>query len=157
MLYQATDDSYKFCHHPNLVIFKSQLFCMWSNGKVHEDTVGQRVLYSQTSDGMKWSEPKQLTDLAEAAGVCVAAGWNALDQEIVAYYTRTGGSNFHPETMLMARTSLAMATDGDRRTKWRPGFFYRRASASCSQSVAVGWRVCGQGSRFWADALTSFE
>ena len=36
LLYRATDDGYKFCHHPNIVLYKNRLAVMWSNGIVGE-------------------------------------------------------------------------------------------------------------------------
>ena len=44
LLYQATEEDYKFCHHPNLVVYKNRLHAMWSNGLVGEDENGQRIL-----------------------------------------------------------------------------------------------------------------
>ncbi|MBC8354362.1 MAG: exo-alpha-sialidase [Planctomycetes bacterium] len=106
LLYQASDDDYKFCHHPNLVVFKNQLYCMWSNGLVHEDAPGQRILYSRSGDGVTWTKPELLTDDRQGKGICVAAGFHVIPNKLVAYYTATGGENFHPDTALMARTSL---------------------------------------------------
>ena len=28
LLFQATEDSYQYCHHPNLVVFQDKLYCM---------------------------------------------------------------------------------------------------------------------------------
>lgn len=105
MLYRAPDDGYRFCHHPNLVVFRGRMYCMWSNGKVNEDDAGQRILYCHTADGESWSQPRQLTDHRGGEGICVAAGWHVDGETLVAFYTTTGGSNFHPETCLRARTS----------------------------------------------------
>ena len=105
LLYQATDDGYKFCHHPNLILFSDRLYCMWSNGIVDEDAPGQRVLYSHSADGISWTKPALLTDDRHGKGICVAAGFHVSTDRLVAYYTTTGGENFHPDTSLMARTS----------------------------------------------------
>jgi hypothetical protein len=105
LLYRATDAGYKFCHHPNFVLFNDRLYCMWSNGLVHEDAPGQRILHSSTSDGDSWTDPKVLTDHDQGRGICVAAGFLVVDDLLIAYYTVTGGENFHPETALWARTS----------------------------------------------------
>ncbi len=105
VLYRATDDGHKFCHHPNLVVFKNRLYCMWSNGLVHEDKPGQRILYSHSSDGVTWSNHSLLTDHRHGNGICVAAGFHVASDRLVAYYTATGGENFHPDTSLLARTS----------------------------------------------------
>jgi hypothetical protein len=104
-LYRAPDDGYRFCHHPNLVVFRGRMYCMWSNGRVNEDDVGQRILYCHTEDGETWSQPAQLTDYRNGQGICVAAGFHVSADRLVAYYTTTGGSNFHADTCLRARTS----------------------------------------------------
>jgi len=105
LLYQANADGYKFCHHPNLVVFHDTLYCMWSNGLVDEDAAGQRILYSRTSDGHTWSRPEVLTDDRNGQGICVAVGFHVSEDEFVAYYTVTAGENFHPDTALFAKTS----------------------------------------------------
>jgi hypothetical protein len=105
LLYRATDDGYKFCHHPNLVVFRDRIYCMWSNGLVNEDDAGQRILYSHSADGSSWTAPTQLTDHQNGKGICVAAGFHVAGEELVAFYTTTGGTNFNPDTCLRARTS----------------------------------------------------
>ncbi|MBC8289625.1 MAG: exo-alpha-sialidase [Planctomycetes bacterium] len=105
MLYRAPDDGYRFCHHPNLVVFRGRIYCMWSNGKVNEDDAGQRILFCHTSDGKTWSKPRQLTDHRGGQGICVAAGWHVDGETLVAFYTTTEGSNFQADTCLRARTS----------------------------------------------------
>jgi glycerophosphoryl diester phosphodiesterase len=105
LLYRATDDGYKFCHHPNLVIFRDRLYCMWSNGLADEDSPGQRILYSSSLDGHTWTEPVVLGDDKRGKGTCVAAGFHVSGQTLVAYYTALGATHFHPDTALMAQTS----------------------------------------------------
>lgn len=105
MLFYATEDSYQYCHHPSLVVFKDRLYCMWSNGIIEEDQPGQRVLYCHTTDGSTWTKPKLLTDHQQGKGVSVAAGFLVSGDTLVAYYTATDGENFGAGTTLMARTS----------------------------------------------------
>jgi len=106
MLYRATDDGYKYCHHPNLTLFRDRLYCMWSNGITSEDKPGQRILYCSTADGVAWSEPAVLTEHLNGKGVCVAAGFRVAGDTLVAFYTTTPGDNFSSETALQARTSM---------------------------------------------------
>jgi hypothetical protein len=122
VLYRATKDGYKFCHHPNLAVYQGELYCMWSNGRVDEDGPGQRVLYSRSTDGDTWSKPSLLTDHRQGKGICVAAGFHAATDRLVAYYTATGGENFHPDTSLMTRTSRDGQTWSDPR-RITSGFF----------------------------------
>ena len=51
LLFRATETSYQYCHHPNLVVFRDKLFCMWSNGVIEEDMPGQRILYWHGGSG----------------------------------------------------------------------------------------------------------
>ena len=100
----------RFCHHPNLVVFREQLFCMFSNGLEGEDLPGQRVLYCRSPDGVNWSAAEVLAS-SGPEGTCIAAGWHSYmddsgEATLVAYFTVVaGGDNFHPETALHAVTS----------------------------------------------------
>jgi len=108
LLYQATADSYRFCHHPNLVEFKGELLAMWSNGREGEDEAGQRVLVSRSSDGENWSQPVPLVEPASENETYVAAGFHVAGDRLVAYFTAPvpGTHNlFHPDTALHAMAS----------------------------------------------------
>lgn len=89
VLYRATEDGFKFCHHPNLGVWNGRLYLMWSNGLTHEDHNGQRILYSSTVDGEHWSKPAVLAADHDGPGplACVAAGWHDAGETLVAYYT----------------------------------------------------------------------
>ena len=99
-LYVAADHKYKFCHNPQQVVFRGSLFATWSNGRVDEDAVGQRTLISSSPDGVRWGTPQWLT--GERHEICVAAGLHVFDDTLIAFFTVTGGTNFHPETALFA-------------------------------------------------------
>ena len=100
LIYRATEKTHKFCHHANLVVFRQRLYLMWSNGLVDEDSTGQRILMTWSSDGQAWETPRWLT--GEKDEICVAAGFHVHDQTLIAYFTVTGGTNFHPDTALYA-------------------------------------------------------
>ena len=100
LLYKATEKTHKFSHHANLVVFQEKLFMTWSNGLVDEDSPGQRILMSWSADGETWKPPQVLT--GEKHEICVAAGFHVSDETLVAYFTVTGGTNFHPDTALYA-------------------------------------------------------
>jgi hypothetical protein len=104
-IWRGAEESHRFSHHPNLVVWRGALHLIWSNGLVHEDSPGQRILYSRSDDGLEWSTPRTLADDRDGEGICVATGWVATESELVALYTVTGGENFHPETALHAITS----------------------------------------------------
>lgn len=100
LIYRATASTHKFCHHANLVVFRQRLYLMWSNGLVDEDSEGQRILMNWSADGETWESPAWLT--GEKQEICVAAGFHVHDDTLVAYFTVTGGTNFHPDTALYA-------------------------------------------------------
>ena len=104
-LYRATAESYRFCHHPNLALFRGRMYVMWSNGVKDEDAPGQRVLYCHSDDGRHWSSAQTLVHDREGEGICVAVGFLPCDERLVAFFTVTGGKNFHPDTALFAITS----------------------------------------------------
>ena len=100
LIYKATEKTHKFCHHANMVVFHQRLYLMWSNGLVDEDSEGQRILMTWSADGQAWESPQWLT--GEKHEICVAAGFHVHDGTLVAYFTVTGGTNFHPDTALYA-------------------------------------------------------
>ena len=104
ILYRASKDTEKFCHHPNAVVFDNQLLVMWSTGMVDEDASGQRVVYSASTDGLTWTDPVPLAE-PTPANVLVAAGFVVAGDQLVAFYTKTPGENFDEQTALYARTS----------------------------------------------------
>ncbi len=122
LLFRATEDSYQYCHHPNLIVFQDEIYCMWSNGIVAEDEPGQRILFSHTGDGSNWTEPLELANHKQGKGVCVSAGFRMSGETLIAFYTATDGENFGADTALLAKTS----TDGLTWSEPRPvtgGFF----------------------------------
>ena len=89
LVYQASPQNFKFCHHANLAVWRNKLFLMWSNGITHEDYNGQRILYATSDDGRNWSKPAVLAADPDGDGplACVAAGWHATEETLVAFYT----------------------------------------------------------------------
>ncbi len=126
-LFKATDEGgYRFSHHPGLVLFQGQLFCSWSNGIRHEDRPAQRVLYSHSADGRKWSPPQVLAAPTGKQDGCIAAGFLVAGKTLVAYYTLRHDypihNLHHPKNGLFAITS----SDGRRWSEPRrvaTGFF----------------------------------
>ena len=124
VLYKATAQTFRFCHHPNLVLRGNTVWCMWSNGRIGEDEPGQRILFSTARVGAlkRWTKPRELAADPTGKGACVAAGWVNAGEKLVAFYTITGGTNFDPKTALWARSSV----DGRSWTEPRrivPGFY----------------------------------
>jgi len=125
LLYEATNDGYKYSHHPNLGVFQGRLYAMWSSGIEHEDDNGQRVLYCQSRDGVHWTEPAVLIDDPDGDGplACVAAGFHATDDVLTAYYTTITRKH---ETFERDRLHAVTSGDGQKWSKPQPlgqGFF----------------------------------
>lgn len=53
---------WSFAHHPCITFFKGRFYVIWSNGHMHEDDVGQRILVSTSRDFNDWTEPSPLLD-----------------------------------------------------------------------------------------------
>jgi hypothetical protein len=122
LLYHAEKGDHQFCHHPSLVRFKGRFYCSWSNGVVGEDELGQRILISSSTDGLKWSTPRPLAIDPAGRGACVAAGFLATESRLTAFYTVTGGSNFHADTAVWAKTSTD-AKEWSQPQRVQSGFF----------------------------------
>ncbi|MBT6158214.1 MAG: hypothetical protein HOL01_20475 [Planctomycetaceae bacterium] len=109
VIYKATKDGYKFCHHSNLVVFKDRLYAMWSNGKVGEDVNGQRILGCSTDDGVHWTQPMVITadpDGPKGPRAAVAAGFHVHADTLTAFYTSIiSGKQIDPRSTLYAITT----------------------------------------------------
>ncbi len=132
LLYRAAEDGYKFCHHPNLVVFQDRLRAVWSNGLVGEDENGQRILHSHTSDGLAWSTPVVLAedpDGPDGPLAAVATGFHVAGDTLVAYNTAIMDKHpIHADNALYARTSTDAETWGPPR-RLAEGFFIERPRA----------------------------
>jgi len=110
-IHRSTESSgFRFCHHPSLVVFRGRLYCSWSNGIVHEDRPGQRVLYASSTDrGRTWSAAKVLSAPVGDRDGCIASGFLVTGQTLVAYYTVRHDYPVHnlhnPKNGIFARTS----------------------------------------------------
>lgn len=109
-VYRASDDNYKFCHHPCLIEFKGLLYCVWSNGKVGEDEPGQRLALATSRDAKNWSAAKPLFSIDQSKPyeehVFVASGLLVWAKKLVVFYTITPGKNFHEDTGLYFSESV---------------------------------------------------
>jgi hypothetical protein len=142
ILYRASQTGYKFCHHGQLIVFQDRCYAMWSNGVLAEDTPGQRILMCSSKDGRKWTKPKVLVEAGDGKGICVATGFRVHRNQLIAYYTITGGTNFHPDTALYASVS----NDG---SKWAPskritkGFFINPPLPLSNGHLVIGGEHVG--------------
>ncbi len=145
-VYEATQDNWKFSHTSNLIVFKNKLHLMWSNGVVDEDTAGQRILHSTSSDGVKWSTPVPLMtpDMMSdnESGALMSSGWHVHGNTLLAYATWSQSAKFadYSQTMLWAVSS----SDGKKWSKPQsvvPGTYLEGPRATPSGT----WLLLGQG------------
>lgn len=145
-VYEATEDNWKFSHTSNLIVFKDKLHLMWSNGMVDEDTAGQRILYSNSSDGVNWSEPIPIMtpDMISdnEKGALMSSGWHTHKGTLFGYATWSESSRFadFEQTMLWAVKTI----DGKNWTNPQqvvPGTYLEGPR----QVGAGSWILLGQG------------
>jgi len=109
LLYQPETD-WTYSHHASITWFKGRYYAIWSNGREHEDSYGQRVLVAKSEDFAHWTAPEPLINsLPGTQGelVLTAAGFHQHEGTLVAY---AGQYEFDKaDTHLRALTS----TDGD--------------------------------------------
>lgn len=77
-----------YSHHASITFFKGLFYAIWSNGRVHEDEPGQRVLIAASADGVAWSEPQPLVGPLRGKDselVLTAAGFHQYKGTLVAY------------------------------------------------------------------------
>lgn len=82
------EQQWMYSHHPSITVFKGRYFAIWSNGRLNEDDVGQRVMISSSSDGLEWTIPVPLVDSVQGQHselVLTAAGFHQYKGTLVAY------------------------------------------------------------------------
>lgn len=83
------DGDWAFAHHGFIAQFKGELYAMWSNGRAHEDDLGQRVMYSHSDNFGSWSTPEPLVDSVmgeQSEAVLFPAGFFVDGDTLIAYY-----------------------------------------------------------------------
>ena len=89
-LYTPQKD-WSFCHHPAISFFDGRFYATWSNGFIHEDDYGQRMMFSTAERFDQWSEPEVLAGPPPSKhgtepAILTAAGMHVADGSLVAYY-----------------------------------------------------------------------
>ena len=90
LIYAPTTD-WTYSHHPSLTYFNGRFRAIWSNGRVNEDDVGQRVLIASSADFRTWTTPRPLVDTMmgkHSERVLTAAGFHRHAGTLVAYFGR---------------------------------------------------------------------
>lgn len=89
VLYDPDQPGWTFSHHASITHFKGVFYAIWSNGRQHEDDVGQRVLLSTSDDFYHWTKPVPLVDSRKGDHsdvVLTASGFHAAENKLVAYF-----------------------------------------------------------------------
>ncbi len=90
LMHRASSWGEAYSHHPQIMSHKERLWVTWSLGHLHEDTPGQRMVYSTSDDGgATWTAPATLVAAqdGEHAPTCVTSlGMRAAGDTLVAYY-----------------------------------------------------------------------
>jgi hypothetical protein len=87
LIYKAMSP-WSYSHHAHITYFKGRYYVMYSNGWMHEDDVGQRVMLSTSADFQRWTAPKPLVDsmMGQHFGLTLTAGgWHVCKDTLVAY------------------------------------------------------------------------
>jgi hypothetical protein len=105
----SPDKEWLYSHHPAIIHFKDKFIAIWSNGLIDEDSPGQRVVTSSSTDFIHWSAPAVLASpkkTNDTLNVLTAAGFYQHGGTLVAYYGEY--TRHRANTHLWAKTS----TDG---------------------------------------------
>lgn len=97
-IYQP-ESAWTYSHHASITHFNGRFHAIWSNGHIHEDYPGQRILTASSSDFVEWSEPHPLIDTLQGKHselILTAAGFHQYDGELIAYY---GQYEYLPEAL----------------------------------------------------------
>jgi len=79
---------WSYSHHAHITYFKGRYHVMYSSGWIDEDDVGQRVMFSTSTDFQTWTPPQPLaeTRMGEHFGLTLTAGgWHIYKDTLVAY------------------------------------------------------------------------
>ena len=89
MLFEPTENDWKYDHHQSVGVFQNRLFAIWSNGLRDEDSPGQRVMYAFRGDSGTWNSPRVLfqpdIDPDGRLRILTAAGFHQYGGTLVAY------------------------------------------------------------------------
>ena len=140
MIFHASEDTYKYSHHPNFATFKDRLYLMWSSGKEGENQNGQRIVCRSTADGTNWTPLATIAEDPDGPGKLhgVAAGFLVRGGKLYAFYSGAFEEQpLHPESTLFARYT----TDGVRwseQIRIAQGFFNQPPRELPGGRVVIG-------------------
>ncbi len=84
------EKEWTYSHHQSITFFEDRFFAMWSNGRQNEDSIGQRVLFSTSTDFLNWTLPTIMAeperDKEGKERVLTAGGFHQYKGTLVAYF-----------------------------------------------------------------------
>jgi len=145
VVYHATDQNWKFCHTPNLMVYNDQIYLMWSNGLRDEDSAGQRILFSVSKNGIDWSVPEVLLSPSMISDdpnmALMSAGWNVAEGVLTAYATLAPEGEF-----AQMNVPQLWALDSHDGKNWgEPYKVVRGLFLEGPKKTGSGWVLLGQG------------
>ncbi|MBE6633635.1 MAG: hypothetical protein E7620_04735 [Ruminococcaceae bacterium] len=100
----APMEGWSYSHHAHITFFKGRFFAAWSNGRVNEDDLGQRVMLAESADGLQWEKHRPIVTpelLGDPTRVLTAAGFHTHEGRLYLYY---GSYNYEQESLQDANT-----------------------------------------------------
>lgn len=88
---------WSYSHHAHITYFKGKFLAIWSNGRVHEDDLGQRVVLAESIDGENWGNVRPILTvemLGDIKKVVTATGFHIYEDTLYVYY---GAYNYEEE------------------------------------------------------------
>lgn len=82
-------EGWSYSHHAHITFYKGKFRAIWSNGRVNEDDLGQRVMLAESFDGETWENIRPILTpemLGDAKKVVTAAGFHIYNDTLYAYY-----------------------------------------------------------------------
>lgn len=102
---------WSYSHHAHITFFKGKFWAIWSNGRVNEDDLGQRVMMAESLDGVTWTNLHPVVTpemLGDATKVVTAAGFHINGEILNLYY----GSYNYSNVSLQDNDTVRPAADG---------------------------------------------
>lgn len=124
-VYRAEGDDYCYNHHAQIFQFNDRYFIGWSAGWTNEDSPGQVVRYSVSSDGKTWSEPKEVMPPPEDRLRWTMGGFWELDGKLY---------------LLAGRATRARYVDGE----VEPGVLWENQWCELFEFTGEAWKPLGK-------------
>jgi len=83
-VFLGEENKSQFNIHPYIAYFNNTYYVIWSSGLEFEDSYGQVIRYSTSTDGYNWSDDKILAEVQDDKGYYIARGIFILDDTLYA-------------------------------------------------------------------------